>query len=90
MHRQFSLRGAPDRFFLRLRKAPDKWHFMRWGWIDLLASIPNLEMLRLGRLVRVFRVLRMLRGVRLVHRLLTTIFRHRIQGGLSMVGLTVF
>jgi len=77
-------------FFLRLRKAPDKWHFMRWGWIDLLASIPNLEMLRLGRLVRVFRVLRMLRGVRLVHRLLTTIFRHRIQGGLSMVGLTVF
>jgi Kef-type K+ transport systems, predicted NAD-binding component len=77
-------------FLIRFRRAPAKWHFMRWGWIDLLASIPNLEIFRLGRFVRVFRVLRMLRGVRLVHRLVTTIFRSRIQGGLAMVGLTVF
>jgi len=77
-------------FLIRFRRASSKRHFMRWGWIDLLASIPNLDILRLGRLVRVFRVLRMLRGVRLVHRLVTTIFRNRIQAGLSMVGLTVF
>ncbi len=77
-------------FLIRFRRAPAKWHFMRWAWIDLIASIPTLEIFRLGRLVRIFRVLRMLRGVRLVHRLVTTIFRSRIRGGLAMVGLTVF
>ncbi|OBX34729.1 hypothetical protein A8U91_03789 [Halomonas elongata] len=27
-------------FCIRFRAARDKWRFMRWGWIDLLASIP--------------------------------------------------
>jgi voltage-gated potassium channel len=77
-------------FLVRFRRAPSKSTFMRWGWIDLIASIPTLDVLRLGRLVRVFRVLRMLRGMRLVHRLITTVFRNRIRGGLAMVALTVF
>ena len=59
-------------FFVRLHHADSKWVFMKWGWIDLIASIPNLDVLRWGRLVRVLRVIRLLRGVRSVHRILGT------------------
>ena len=41
---------------------------MKWGWIDLLACIPNVDALRVGRLVRVLRIIRLLRGVRIGHR----------------------
>lgn len=27
-------------FWMRLQQAEDKLRFMRWGWIDLLASVP--------------------------------------------------
>jgi voltage-gated potassium channel len=35
-----------------------------WGWIDLLSSIPSINILRLGRTARIFRIFRLLRGVR--------------------------
>lgn len=77
-------------FLIRFRKATSKLTFMKWGWIDLLASIPTLEALRLGRLIRIFRVLRMLRGIRLVHRILNTFLRNKIRGGFVAAGLAVF
>jgi voltage-gated potassium channel len=39
-------------------------YFFKWGWIDLLSSIPAVGPLRLGRFVRVVRVLRVIRAVR--------------------------
>jgi len=45
-------------FSVRFYQAESKLRFMRWGWIDLLASIPNLEVLRWGRLVRVLQITR--------------------------------
>jgi voltage-gated potassium channel len=30
-------------FGIRLYRAPNKFGFLKWGWIDLLASIPSLE-----------------------------------------------
>jgi len=77
-------------FLIRFRKAKSKLAFMKWGWIDLVASIPTLEVLRLGRLVRVFRVLRMLRGIRLVHRLTTALFKDKVKGGFTAAALAVF
>lgn len=48
-----------------LARARDRWHyFSRWGWIDLLSSIPLIDALRIGRAARVVRVIRVLRGVR--------------------------
>jgi hypothetical protein len=49
-------------FCLRFHRAPSKLRFMRWGWIDLLASIPVVDSLRWGRLVRLMRIIRILRG----------------------------
>ena len=75
-------------FFLRLYQAPSKWAFLRWGWIDLLASIPALDWFRLGQLVRVFRILRMVRSFRSIRDFLNYIFRDRANGTLAVVLLS--
>lgn len=42
-----------------------RWHyFIRWGWLDLISSIPAVPALRVGRAARVLRIVRVLRGVR--------------------------
>jgi voltage-gated potassium channel len=52
-------------FLNSLYRAPNRTHYMlRWGWIDLLSSIPTIDILRLGRAARILRVLRVLRGIR--------------------------
>ncbi len=75
-------------FFLRLYQAPDKWEFMRWGWIDLLASIPALDWFRLGQLVRVVRILRMVRSFRSIRNFLHYVFRDKANGTLAVVLLS--
>jgi voltage-gated potassium channel len=52
-------------FVVSLGKAQRRWHyFYRWGWIDLVSSIPVFHVFRWGRFVRVVRIFRILRGVR--------------------------
>jgi voltage-gated potassium channel len=48
-------------FFRSLRRAPDKWAYLKWGWLDFLGSIPlilPLHLARLWRLIRAWRILR--------------------------------
>ncbi len=70
-------------FCYRFYRAESKLRFMKWGWIDLIASIPNLEVLRWGRLVRVLRVIRLLRGVRSLQLVLRAVFERRLRGGVT-------
>lgn len=77
-------------FVLRFRAAPSKGQFMKLGWIDLLACIPNVTWLRFGRFVRVLRVLRLLRGIRSLQRLFEVFFSRREKGGFASVGVTAF
>jgi voltage-gated potassium channel len=77
-------------FCLRLHAADSKRAFMKWGWIDLIACIPNLEVLRWGRLVRVLRVIRLLRGVRSVQKVLALVFQNKLQGGAASIAFTAF
>jgi len=77
-------------FFLRFYRADNKWAFLKWGWIDLVASIPNVDVLRWGRLVRVLRIIRLLRAVRSVHKVLTMTFQNKVQGGAVSLALTGF
>ena len=77
-------------FVVRFRAAESKLEFMKWGWIDLLASVPNVEVLRIGRFVRVVRVVRLLRGIRSLRRLLTVLFVSRTRGGVATVVMTAF
>ncbi|GAB3805903.1 potassium channel family protein [Spirosoma humi] len=75
-------------FFLRLYQADDKWKFLQWGWIDLLASIPAFDWFRLGQLVRVIRILRMVRSFRSIRDFLHYLFRDRANGTLAVVLLS--
>lgn len=75
-------------FFLRLYQADDKWTFLQWGWIDLLASIPAFGWARLGQLVRVVRILRMVRSFRSIRDFLHYLFRDRANGTLAVVLLS--
>jgi voltage-gated potassium channel len=49
-------------FVVHFLLAPSKWAFCRFGWIDLLSSVPEVGFLRWGRIFRVFRILRALRS----------------------------
>lgn len=51
-------------FLRKLITAPSRLGYLKWGWIDLAASIPSLDALRWGRLVGLMRVLLLLRALR--------------------------
>jgi len=52
-------------FLTLLFSAPSKQaYMMRWGWIDLISSIPMVDPLRWGRLARVVRLLTILRAIK--------------------------
>lgn len=73
-------------FFYRFFRAENKLSFMKWGWIDLISSIPMLDVLRVGRLARIIRLLRVLRIVRSGKVLFTHMFANRKLGTFSAVG----
>ena len=66
-------------FAVRFRAARNKWRFMRWGWIDLLASIPAGALFA-GRLVRVVQVIRLLRAIKSMNMIWRILFRNRAEG----------
>lgn len=73
-------------FCIRFRRAPSKLAFLKWGWIDLIASIPAFDFLRWGRLVRVIRIIRILRAFRSTKHLIAFLYRNRTK---SLVGTAV-
>lgn len=74
-------------FCIRFFRAENKLKFMKWGWIDLLSSIPTLEFFRPGRALRLFRLLRVLRAFRSVRHLATYVFQKRVQGAFTSVAI---
>lgn len=77
-------------FCIRFYRAESKLKFMKWGWIDLIACIPEIDMLRWGRVFRIFRVLRIFFVVRSVRELVSLIFHNRTQGGVASVFTIMF
>jgi voltage-gated potassium channel len=77
-------------FVTRFRRAESKLQFMKWGWIDLLASIPEVNVLRWGRLFRVFRILRLILVFRSVRDFLGVLFASRTRGGIASVFAITF
>jgi voltage-gated potassium channel len=72
-------------FLQQLRRAPSKWRFMKWGWIDLLASVPHVDALRWGRAFRVIRIVRLLRGVHSFRGLLTLLLASKARAGIASI-----
>jgi voltage-gated potassium channel len=57
------------------------------GWIDLISSIPNIDILRAGRTLRLIRLLRILRAFRSTKNLVNHIFQNKAQGALTTVSV---
>lgn len=67
-------------FLWSLWHAPRRWRYLiTWGWLDLLSSIPAIDVLRWGRLARVVRVFRIVRGLRASRLLAMMILRRRAE-----------
>ena len=75
-------------FGIRFKRAESKLAFMKWGWIDLIASIPNLTIFRVGRMIRILRVIRLLRTIRATQKISAIIFQNRLHGTIASVFVT--
>jgi len=74
-------------FGVRFARSRDRRRFMRWGWIDVLSSIPMVDAFRWGRLVRIIRIFRILRAFRSTRVLVKYFFRNRAHGTFATVAL---
>lgn len=77
-------------FLNGLLRSRNKLNYMKWGWIDLVSSIPEVQELRWGRIARLIRILRLLRGVRSTKSILTFIYSNRAKGTFFSVALISF
>lgn len=74
-------------FLVRLYKAENKLNFMKWGWIDLVSSIPTVDWLLYGRAFRLIRLFRLIRAFRSSKALLDYIFRKKAYGAFGSASI---
>jgi voltage-gated potassium channel len=75
-------------FCVSLYRAENRWrYFYTWGWLDLLSSIPTLDMARWGRAARIARIVRVLRGIRATRILAGLLLEKRRQSGILAAAL---
>jgi voltage-gated potassium channel len=74
-------------FWINLLTAESKLGYLKWGWIDLLSSIPMVDMARAGRLARIIRILRAFRGVRSGRFLADYLIHRRADGAFFAIAL---
>ncbi len=64
-------------FLVLFYRAPSRWrYFFTWGWVDLLSSIPSIDVLRWGRAARILRVFHLFRLIKTA-RVLTAFILHK-------------
>lgn len=74
-------------FCIRFFQAENKLKFMKWGWIDLVSSIPMIGVLRMGRLFRLVRLFRVIRAFRSTQHLINHIFANKVQGAFTSISV---
>jgi len=75
-------------FLVSLYSAPNRWsYFLRWGWLDLLSSVPAINAFRVTRAARVLRILRVIRGIRATKVLTQFIVQRRAESAFLAVSL---
>ena len=78
-------------FFGHLTLSHNRLDYLRWGWIDLISSVPAIDFFQAGRIVRVIRILRVFRGVRIARILTQYLQRHRADGTfLAVIFMSIF
>jgi voltage-gated potassium channel len=74
-------------FFIRFKNSADKVSFMKWGWVDLIASIPTIEYLRAGRILRLIRLIRIFKAFKSTKLIYEHLSKNKKQNALSSVAL---
>jgi voltage-gated potassium channel len=77
-------------FLVRFRAAPSKLGFLKWGWLDLLAAIPALEVFRWARLFRIVRIVRLIRAIGTFRRLVRLLADSKAHAGVASVVTITF
>jgi voltage-gated potassium channel len=78
-------------FVWSLYRAPNRWrYFLTHGWLDLVSSIPTLDIARWGRLARIARIIRLIRVIRATRVIAGVIGRSRGQSGVLAIVLSAF
>lgn len=77
-------------FFVNLFSAESKKKYLKWGWIDLVASIPTLDTLRWGRLAKMVRIIRFLRSLKSIRYIYQSVRTSRVQSITVFVFLVSF
>jgi len=77
-------------FIWQLFYARPRIKYLKWGWLDLISSIPIFPEFRIARLARIVRILRVLRGARASKQILSVIFIHRARNTFAVVALGSF
>lgn len=76
-------------FLHRLLTAKDKKEYLRWGWIDLISSIP-MNFFLAGRLFRVFQLVRVLRAMRSIDYLSHYFLKNRVRSAFTSAAIVAF
>lgn len=74
-------------FFKNLICSENRLGYLKYGWIDLVSSIPMFNAFRVGRMFRLIRILRILRGIRSTKIIIAYVFRNRARGTLATVAM---
>jgi voltage-gated potassium channel len=74
-------------FLYRFKKSKNKLNFMKWGWIDLLSSIPMIDFFRFGRIIRVIRIFRIIKAFKTLKMFVEYVFKNKVSGTFSSVSV---
>lgn len=74
-------------FLWQLYKAKSRSGYLRWGWLDLISSIPADPYFRLARVVRLIRIIRVFRAARASRHLATVLLKQKAKNTFLVVGL---
>jgi len=77
-------------FLLQLARTRPRRDYLKWGWLDLLSSIPVFPEFRIARLARVIRIIRVLRAARASKHMLRFVLLHRVRSTFGAVALGSF
>lgn len=74
-------------FLWQLYTAKRKMVYLKWGWLDLLSSIPADPYFRLARIARLIRILRVFRAARASKHLAAALLKQKAKNTFAVVAL---
>lgn len=77
-------------FLYQLITVTDKKEYLKWGWIDLLSSVPLIDTFRYARVIRIIRIVRIIRAFKSINEFLNHIYLNKAKGAFSSVLILAF